>query len=220
MSTSITSQDILADIEFELAQGAISRDELGRSILAIREYQNKLRGELLQPEQRDSDLHEALARQFQINDMLLTLLQETNASIQELKLQVRRTRELAPRPPAPRSFQATDEDDLHNDNQWREADSIRQAVATSLEPELELRTTPVPLAGAFLQRLRHAAHMLVLFYVRRLGNKQEKVNRTLGDWILYQDSLHRYHAEENARLRRYLAAVEQRLEKLETTKQE
>ncbi|MDX1664109.1 MAG: hypothetical protein R3272_09960 [Candidatus Promineifilaceae bacterium] len=210
MPTTLTSEDILADIEFELAQGSISRDDLGRGIVAIKKHQSKLRSELLGTGREDIELRQALAKQFQMNDMLLTLLQETSASIQNLKLQVRRTNELAPRPPAPTSLKEVDEDSSLTDHQWRDRETLRDAVATSLQPEMDIRPTDLPLAGSLLRRLRYAAHMLVLFYVRRLGEKQQEVNRTFGDWFLYQDALHRSYAEENARLRRRIAALEER----------
>jgi hypothetical protein len=62
--------DVLASIEFELAQGCISRDDLGASIQAVRQYQNKLRGEALELVKRPEDMQEVVTRLFQINEML------------------------------------------------------------------------------------------------------------------------------------------------------
>ena len=38
-----TPNDVLNDIEFELMQGAVSRDELGQGIQTARQYQNRVR---------------------------------------------------------------------------------------------------------------------------------------------------------------------------------
>lgn len=220
MSTSITAQDILADIEFELAQGAISRDDLGRGIMAIKEHQSKLRADLLRPEQSEPRLREALAKQFQMNDMLLTLLQETAAALNELKLQSERAGHLSRHAgassvaPEAEASEAAVISTLGED-QWRDTTPLREAAATVLEPETDLRAAGVPLVGTLLQRLRHAAHSLVIFYLGKLGRQQQKVNSTYSDWLLYQQALHRHHAEENVRLRLRLQKVEGRLQRLE-----
>jgi hypothetical protein len=218
VTASLTAQDILDDIEFELAQGAISRDDLGRGIVSVKEYQSKLRVDLLQPGQDEPALREALARQFQLNDMLLTLLQETAASVRELQVQARRSHRLSP----PSGFTGAPATEAPGEvapsltaDQWRETDSVQDAATASLEPELDLRPVTLPLIGALLQRLRHAAHSLVLFYVRKLAQEQEAVNRIYGDWFLYQDALHHHHAEEETRLRQRLAEVEEQLAQLE-----
>lgn len=222
MSTSISSQDILDDIEFELAQGAISRDDLGRGILAVKQYQSKLRTELLQPDQEEPALRAALGRQFQLNDMVLTLLQETAAAVRDFRLQLQRDRQLSspPRDQRAASSEPSDVGVTLTEDQWRDTTPLRDAGKTSLEPELDLRPTSLPIIGFVLQRLRHAFHTLVLFYLRKLGDKQKKINNTYSEWLLYQDSLHRYHEEENVRLRRQVIELEKRLARLESNKPE
>lgn len=218
MSTSISAQDILDDIEFELAQGAISRDDLGRGILAVKQYQSRLRTELLQPDQEEPALREALGRQFQLNDMVLTLLQETVAAVRDFKVQMKRERQLTSRLPHRReaSSDLAGTVSTLTEDQWRDTAPLREAGKTSLEPELEIRSSNLPFIGIVFQRLRHALHTLVLFYLRKLGDKQKEINHTYSEWLLYQDSLHRYHEEENVRLRRHVLELEKRLAHLES----
>ncbi|MBK8987151.1 MAG: hypothetical protein IPM39_13910 [Chloroflexi bacterium] len=213
MFSSFTAQDILDDIEFELMQGAISHDDLGRGVAAIKQYQAKLRAELLQPGQPAPDLREALGRQFQLNDMLLTLLQETAVALQTTNQQwekAARRHPLAP-PPTANATLTTEWDP----SIWRDSHSLQETAVASLDvkPDLQMATTPI--IGPFLQRLRHAAHMLVIFYVNKLAQRQKQVNHTLADWLLYQDGLNHYQAEEYAHLQRQLVEMQQRLAALE-----
>ena len=85
----LTADDVLRDVEFEIAQGAISRDELGQGVQAVKEYQNKLRGEVFQASRQVGESREALSRLFQINDMLITLQQEMAAGIETLQVDLR-----------------------------------------------------------------------------------------------------------------------------------
>lgn len=216
MTSSLTAEHVLEDIEFELAQGAISRDDLGRSIHAVRQYQSKLRVELLAPGRKEPDWREALGRQLQLNDMLLTLLQETAASVREFQLQLRRTNYLAPRVSSSAAARppATATPTLTSD-QWRDTSELREAAAVKLEPALDVRPVSVPLLGPLLQRFRYALHNLVVFYLRRLGREQRAVNHTFADWHGYQEALHRHLAEEHDRLAARVVELEQRLAAIE-----
>jgi hypothetical protein len=209
-----TAQDVFDDIEFELLQGSIVHDDLGRGIAAIKQHQSKLRTELLAPEQAEPDLREALGRQFQLNDMLLTLLQETAVALQANNQKVEqltrhRPQPAPPQPPAGKAPSAPDQ------TIWRDPAPLRQAAATNLTPQFDMQPASLPLIGGWLQRLRHAAHSLVLFYLGRLSDSQQEVNQTYTDWLLYQHALHQYQAEEIAQLRQQTAALEQRLIELE-----
>ena len=81
MTRLLSATDVLDDIEFELLQGSVSRDDLGAGIRAARQFHNKLRGELLDPRRQPSSLRDAISRQAQLNDMLLLLLQQTAAEL-------------------------------------------------------------------------------------------------------------------------------------------
>lgn len=215
MPASYTAKDVLEDIEFELAQGAITRDDLGQSIHAVKKYQSKMRAELFAPGAKEPALREALARQFQLNDMLLTLLQEVAGSVYDFRLQLRRTAQLKPRQPAAEEVDGEFPSSLSPD-QWRDPAGLRSTAATSLEPLLDVRPVPTPVVGGLLQRVRYALHNLTLFYVHKLGREQRGVNNTFADWLLYQEALHRHHVAENDRLRRRVMELEKRLGKSST----
>jgi flagellar biosynthesis chaperone FliJ len=197
MRPHLTAEDVISDIEFELIQGAISQDELGQAIASVRRYQNKVRGDLFQQKHR-RDKSEITARQFQINDMLLTILQETIAEIQSLRLEFSRAAHLsksakptyryeppvqkldvvAPTQPVgkERPFCIyTPEDFRKVENRMR---------PESLQVEISVRATKMPFVGAVLNRLRVIMHNLVLFYINRLATNQGVVNQTYGDYIL------------------------------------
>lgn len=92
MMRPMTPNDVLNDIEFELMQGAVSRDELGQGIQTARQYQNKVRAELLTSAADGKiDVADLVGRQFQLNDMVLTLFQVIGARVQSLQIEVRKS---------------------------------------------------------------------------------------------------------------------------------
>jgi hypothetical protein len=206
-----TAQDVFDDIEFELLQGSIVHDDLGRGIAAIKQHQSKLRAELLAPERVEPDLREALGRQFQLNDMLLTLLQETAVALQANNQKIEHLTRRRPQPPPPRPAAPGQVGATRDEAIWRDTAPLRQAAATNLTPQFDLRPVNLPLIGAWLQRLRQAAHSLVLFYLGKLGDSQRELNQTYTDWLLYQQALHQYQAEEIAQLRQQIAALQAQL---------
>jgi hypothetical protein len=203
----LTAQDVLSDIEFELVQGAISKDELGRGVVQVKEYQNKLRSELFQSGQKPPDWQQVAARQFQLNDMLLTLLQEMAAAHQERMLQARRQNERRPPQATAVNTAAAPDDDL-----WRGTTDIENAMSESLEIKLEARPTHIPLLGALFHRLKYEIHSLVIYYLQKLAGRQTAVNRTYGDWLLY---FHALHQHQDNQFRARLAELETRLEAIE-----
>ena len=94
MKSWLTADDVLSEIEFELVQGAISRNELGRGIQAVRAYQNMARSEVSQAAQAGEG-REVVNRLFQLNDMLITLLQEVAAELRSVRLELRRVARMA-----------------------------------------------------------------------------------------------------------------------------
>jgi hypothetical protein len=210
MNTHLSAQDVLNDIEFELVQGAISKDELGRGVAQVKAYQNKLRSDLFQPGQEAKNLREVLARQFQLNDMLLMLLQEMAAANQERLAQTRRQAHRQPsalvRAEVDTAVPAPD------NNLWRDTADIKSAIDETLEIKLEARPTNIPLLGLWFHRLKFEMHSLVIFYLRKLGQRQTAVNRTYGEWLLYFDALHQHQDNQLqtrfAELEKRLAAIE------------
>lgn len=208
MKSVLTAQDVLGDIEFELVQGAISKDELGRGVVQVKEYQNKLRSELFQSGQKPPDWQQVAARQFQLNDMLLTLLQEMAAAHQERAVLSRRQHERQPPlMPTPAALADSPDDDL-----WRDTADIENAMSETLEIKLEARPTNIPVLGIWLHRLKYEMHSLVIFYLKKLAGRQTAVNRTYGDWLLYFNALHQH---QDNQLHARLSELEKRLTAVE-----
>lgn len=216
MTDTITAQHILNTIEFELAQGAISKDDLGRAIQEIKQHQNKLRNEVFQPGQELPQLREIIGRQFQLNDMLITMLQEMAASMQEMQLKNKRLQnwqQTAVTSPTSNTGATTTPPD---DSIWWDTGEIETAMAESLSIKLEAQPTTIPLIGFFLQRFKHSVHELVLFYLQKFAQKQTAVNRTYGRWTLHSDALHHLHQSEIHQLQIQINALKARLDANET----
>lgn len=207
MTQSLTAADVLHDIEFELVQGAITRDDLGQGIQAVRLYQNKLRSEVFQSGQEMPPLRELIARQFQLNDMLITLLQETAAATQEMQLKQRRLAQWQPANPNPVKAAVYPPDDAI----WRDEAEIQTALNERLAVKMEIQPSRLPLVGAWIQRLKHEVHSLVLFYLRKMGDKQTAVNQTYGQWALYFHALHQQQQKEIHQLQSQLVALQSQL---------
>jgi len=203
---------LIRDIEFELAQGIVLTDDLGRAIQAVKQYQNEARSELLGAARIDS--RDLAARSFQINDMLITLLEETVGRLQQAQMElrgmrrlgpalpsaVRRNEGVAPARPAP--------GEVVTDLYERPLAEIETAMRTGeLQIDLDVRPSKTPLVGALLTRLRSALHSLPLFYVRRLAGKQAPVNHIYGEWLLHLYRLLCQQQDEIGSLSKQLAQI-------------
>jgi hypothetical protein len=182
-----SAEDVLRDIEFELAQGAISHDDLGRSIQAIARYQNKMRAELLQDQRRAADERETITRLFQINDMLIAMSQEMAEAIQSLRLDLRKMAQL-PTPPPEESGQSAS--GFTSGAGERLDTELRAEIKEALKPDalrvsMDVQPARIPLLGHILHRLRAGLHSIALFYTNRLAQRQAMVNQTQGQAILH-----------------------------------
>lgn len=182
MTRLLSATDVLDDIEFELLQGSVSRDDLGAGIQAARQFHNKLRGELLDPRRQPASLRDAISRQAQLNDMLLLLLQQTAAELTATQQQLRALGKAsvgsiealqaaqplisAPAPPLP-------------------ADVRRALDHPVVYIELDARPSRIPVMGPLITRLRIALHRIALHYVRLYAGKQNSLN------VLYSQALQR-----------------------------
>jgi hypothetical protein len=192
-TNSLTAQDVLNDIEIELLQGAVTRDELGQSVQNVRRFQNQVRGETLDSRPRP-DYRAIANRQFQINDMLLTLAQEmaTRQAALELELHkaVRAGLRLDNLPIAASagSDAGPDVPRPPSEELVRRLDAIRAAMRDdALTLQLEVTPTETPVIGRLLGGARAALHSLVVFYSNRLAARQTEINHTYGDtlqWLL------------------------------------
>jgi len=225
MTHSVNADDILRDIEFELAQGAILRDELGEAVWSIRQFYNKTRSEFFKSARRMPDSRTIASRQFQIADMLITLAQELAAAIQAIQLDMRRlarlplpaqTAEPGAAPPvdsrADSTFTAADWPSLALD----EIDAAMRAEALAMEPVV--MPSRLPLVGGLVTRLKFLLfHLAPLDYTRRLAERQVKVNQIYGEWVRrlsmqnhQQDAQIRMLNERLAELEMQLAARAER----------
>ncbi len=211
MSDSITAEQVLQDIEFELIQGMVPHDELGTAIQAVRKFQNQARADAFSSKHRPADYQEIASRQFQINDMLLTLLQEMAVQLRTLQLELRRATGLLPPPlsspsiselvtpepgsgrPIGPSLPARPAES--NGGPFGES-SIAAMRPQELRVEQEVRPVRVPLIGRWLTRLRAAFHSLALFYVGRLADQQTAVNRALWESFLELNQTLAHHQQQ------------------------
>ena len=222
MKTSVSAADIINDIEFELIQGSLSRDDLGQGIQTIRKFQSELRRQTFDSTAAKIDLNEVLSRQFQLNDMLLTLLQETAAAIQENRytlLQAAQTE-----PDSANNSAYGQQQSNGSTVEGRSASPIperdKKDLRAVMDPDrlklvLDMQPSTVPIIGSFIKRLRTALHNLVLYYIRLLAQKQRDVNQTLADWALYLDSVDRNQGDEVELLRNQMAMLHKRLQAIE-----
>ena len=219
MKPAVTPDDILRSIEFELAQGAISRTDLGDGLIAVRQFQNKARTATFESDKAFADVRALITQQYQINDMHLTLLQELTAAVQAVQLDIRRVGQLPPRevaapaasnsapstpvaPPAPPDWAV---DDLAP--AWPTA-AIEQAMQPDLlKIKADVRPSTIPVLGGMVRRVRAAFHSLTLFYLQQIGQKQTGVNQVYGDRLLQLTYLVQHQQQQIDALRAQLAAL-------------
>ncbi|MGB0386106.1 MAG: hypothetical protein ACPGWR_14965 [Ardenticatenaceae bacterium] len=245
MNRSLTAEDVLRDIEFELVQGAISKDELGQGIQAVKKYQNKLRGELFEGDALSKENRDVVSRQFQINDMLTTLLQEMAAKIQTIRLELHQTKGLSQRLSQPKTNGHRSECEpeieieieidrpsnlpqptstpapiaLDQELLWRPPTEVEEAMREeALQIQMDVRAASIPIVGSMVKRVRMALHNLTLFYTGKLAMKQAAINRTYGDWLLDLNEQNLHQQEQIANLTQQVLALQERIEQMEQQK--
>ncbi|MEM7331961.1 MAG: hypothetical protein AAF490_07710 [Chloroflexota bacterium] len=214
MKSTLTAADVLADIEFELLQGSISRDALGEGIQTVRQHQNKIRSLAFDSADGESAQQEVLSHQFQLNDMLLTLLQEMAGSLQEINQTAewlgQQRRGAGERP----LFSKDDNASLP----LKSTDSLTQTMTlNAIHQEMEVTPTgrPIPIVNGFIRRLRLGLHNLVLFYVNKLAKDQARVNHTQADWLMHLNAINRHQQEEIEELTRIVQNLQEKVNALE-----
>lgn len=210
-------EDILNDIEFELAQGLVLKEDLGQGVQAVRAFQNKIRLEVLDESRRPPNLRTVVARLFQINDMLITLCQEFVAMGLSLRQSHQQIAALpaAPVPslePALSSHDlnvAADVDSALPATSWAPPANVLNAMRTeTLQVNLEPRpTSGFPIIGGLVYRFKTLLHNLSLFYTQQLAQKQVEVNRVYGEWILQLLQLSQDQQRQIEDLKTRLAAL-------------
>jgi hypothetical protein len=236
--TGITSQEILDDIDFELMQGIIRQDDLGNSIQTVRKFQNELRTQLLEAVGDRADAREIVVRQNQLNDMLLTLLQEMSIELRSLQYTQYQMGEWTHRKlglsaqdgftqdasmiPAIKGAQTR----VSPPSFWSQFvpqvqdDEIRHVMnrnALGVTPEIQ--GMRIPLLGPVLQRLRGALHNIAIFYVQRLADRQADVNQIYGAKLLELDQTHTEQQHKIAALLSQISELQRQVQHLETQTQ-
>lgn len=201
---SLTVHDILNDIEIELLQGAVTRDDLGQSVQNVRRFQNQVRSEALD-KRAQPDYRTIANRQFQINDMLLTLAQEMATRQAALELELRKAERAGLRLhnlPVAAAQSDTGRIRPPSEDLVRRLDAVRSAMRDdALTLQLEVTPSETPLVGRLLGGARAALHSLVVFYSNRLARRQSEINHTFGDtlqWLLQTQAADREALESIA----------------------
>lgn len=211
MKSTLTANDVLADIEFELMQGTISRDEFGRSLQEVRQHQNKIRQEVFGNGQQEIDLRVALSKQFQINDMLLTLLQEMSGGFEDMQRQIDWTgqaRRGGDQSTAARLAQAQINPTKAELRSTKELNETAQPEFLYQKMDIQPSGRPIPVLNGLIRRIRTGLHSLVVFYVNKLGKQQTTVNQIHADWIQYLNALVRHQQEEIEQLSQQLVNLQ------------
>ncbi|MCB9006624.1 MAG: hypothetical protein H6656_04495 [Ardenticatenaceae bacterium] len=211
MKSTLTASDVLADIEFELMQGAISRDAFGRGLQEVRQRQNKIRQELFDSGQQEIDLRAALAKQFQINDMLLTLLQEMSGGFEEMQQQINwvgQARRGDDQSTAARLARAQSGTPGGEMRPTKELSETAQPDFLQQQMDIQPNGRPIPILNGLIRRLRSGLHSLAIFYVNKLGERQTAVNQIQADWIQYLNAQVRHQQEELEQLMQQVTALQ------------
>ena len=232
MTTAFTIADLLRDIEIELLQGDVLDRELSASVAEIRRFQQTVRMELL--ESGHADPRAIAGRQFEMNNLLLTLLQETALRLETLQREqhavIRRLADALPQDAAAgrvRALSAKDAPSAAADSgastapppvdAWtRRLAEVEAAMRSdALQLTVAVQASATPIAGAALDRLKGALHSLVIFYVNRFAERQAAINRLYGQWLIHLHEQDRAHVDEIDRLRAQVRALAARLDRLE-----
>jgi cell division septum initiation protein DivIVA len=232
MKNRLTTDEILDSIEFELAQGAISRDDLGAALNAVKEFQNKTRSELFGSARAAADSRAMINRQFKINDMHLTLLQEITSGLHALQSDMRHMGQLVqlrlatlptasaiPNAAADTEAQSTYRDSLSFDaglQAYEPEELPATPIENTLKPDTlrikpDIRYSAVPVLGRWIWRARSAVHNLVLYYLNQLAQRQANVNQVYADRLLRLGSLIEAQQQELDSLNAQVHALQARL---------
>lgn len=200
MKQKTSIQDILNDIEFEIAQGMASKEAFGPALEEVRQFQNRLRSQTFKSVKMNDPYREIISRQFQTADMLLALLQEMALRIQALQAAIENLRQ---HKPLLESHEAETSERTtaalitgkssgieSSEHKIRSPDEILNAMRPeTITIPLQTRVIRWPLIGGLLTRLRIFYQRPAIHYTALLSERQAPVNRILGDRILNLEAL-------------------------------
>lgn len=191
MKRFLTADDVVSDIQFELLQSEVSRDELMRSIQAFKSHHNRLRDQCLAT-WSPTKARAVVARLFQLNDGLLALLEAMASQQQEMRSELRQLGQYAygglPEKEVQRGRRllldmwSTSELDTLLD-QWPPRELRDAMKVDSLLPIIVIQPVRIPFFGGLINRFRRALHQVAVFYVERLARRQAEINAMYGGWI-------------------------------------
>ena len=237
MSSKITIHQVIDDIQFELLQGSVRQDEVGDAIQSVWKHQNQLRTKLLA--KLKGEARDVTAQQFQLNDMMLTLLQEMANELRAVRHEQRQIHEwfqqrdlpvpssrkvdtssLADAASEQNSMQMESKGPLASGDNGSPSVSINSSAdvysamaRNALDVPIHTRPVNIPVIGFLLQKMRATFHSLVIYYITRLAQRQGDVNQIYGTHILVL-------MQENAHLRQEIAAIHNQLNSSKQTSTE
>jgi len=201
MSPSLTVEDVLTEVEFEIAQGIVSQKELSQAIDAVRGFQNKGRIETFKSLKTTDGYRETFARLFQLNDMLLSLIQEMALTLQAMQDEVKKLRKIPQITSRPAKFSLTepesaislsaeDREDFNPISDTSYQNELKQVMKPeAIHVDLQTSLSLIPIIGGLFNRLHVLYHRPAFFYTRMFANRQQVVNETFGEHILFLESL-------------------------------
>lgn len=213
-----SAEDILRDVEFELVQSALGSDELASGMTALRRLQNTSRASAMKRLRPDGRTQEAVSDLYQINDVMLTVLEGTAESQRALRHDLRRALSLPDfaggkhDSPAAKAAGAVKAAGLavRESRSGLSPQELEEAVdPRSLDLSLQVRSGEMPIVGGLIHRLRVFLHVRGIVYARELAGKQARVNRLMGDWLLHLMEENEANRQEIAALRAQVAALQE-----------
>ncbi len=230
MTTGFTIADLVRDIEIELLQGDVLDRELSASVAEIRRFQQQMRTQVLDDSGR-IDLRAVAGRQFEMNDLLLTLLHETALRLEALQREqhavIRRLADAVPLAAASDLPAATTqavagalpagEATPPPVDAWtRRLAEVEAAMrGDALQLDVTVQGSGTPVVGTAVDGLKRALHSLVIFYINRLAERQAAINRLYGQWIIHLHEQGRAQDDELGQMRAAVRSLQARLDRLE-----
>jgi len=196
MKNSLKPENIIEEIQFELAQGLIRKEELGEAIRSVRNFSNKIRKEILENYPLDGKLREIFRKQFQLIEMLIKLIEENALLTQNLKIMINNRRVVNPGldnnipldTPAVRKADSSTggENLLLNQNYYllNQEEILKVIAPKTLKIDMPITRGRTSLTTKIMSFLKLLYHRPAFFYTLQLGEKQEKINNIFGYWLM------------------------------------
>lgn len=214
MQNTTMVKEIIDDIEFELMQGIAASDDASHGVSVLRQYQNRLRGEVFASSAALN--RDVLARLLRFNDMLITLLQEMNVALQSLRRDLRQVAQAKGKMPPPDvPYEISAPLVFPAGSRERKTSEIENVIRDDvLHLDLHARLTQLPIIGRLIGPLQIFLHRPALFYAHLLADRQAPINRIFGNWILDLDEREAQDNVQIAHLNARVAALESRLDEI------